>query len=200
MIQLNDFLLQYYPETLEVYKRLTTPNYFECGVEYYPQQSGCGGSGKNYKKLLFKNATIFKDTKHFHLTDIKEPQYSYIITEQEAPFKLKRVNEDVEYKNNIIDDNTQKYIVANNTEYSIRQMYFRDYYTKKLKMRLFIYDLNNKNVFWEYYNYAIGGTKGSILCYYPNYKNDRRNYDIKFNIPVRKMKEIVFGNSNIKIK
>ena len=27
----------------------------------------------------------------------------------------------------------KKYIVANNTEYSIRQMYFRDYYTKNLR-------------------------------------------------------------------
>lgn len=197
MIQLNDFLLEHYPEALEVYKRLTTPNYFECGVEYYPQQSGCGGSGKNYKKLLFKNATIFKHTKHFHLIDIKEPQNSYTITEQEAPFKLKRVNEDVEYKNNIIDDGIQKYITVNGVEYSIYQMYYRDYFNKRLKMRLWIKIVGNDNILWEYYN-MIG--KQSVLQYFPNIKDNLQQYTLEFNIPVRKMKEIVFGNPNIKIK
>lgn len=199
MTQLNDFLQEHYPEALEIYKRLTTPNYYECGVEYYPQQSGCGGVGKDYKKLLFKNATILKDTKHYHLIDIKEPQHSYGFTEQEAPFKLKRVNEDVEYKNNIIDDNTQKYITVDGVEYSITQMFFRKYDTKKLEFRLFIRIVGNDNIFWEYYNYGFG-TKGNILCYYPDYKKDSRNYNIQFNVPVRKMKEIVFGNPNVKIK
>mgnify|MGYP003404739489 CR=1 FL=1 len=197
MTQLNDFLQEHYPEALETYKRLTTPNYYECGVEYYPQQSGCGGVGKNYKKLLFKNATILKDTKHYHLIDIKEPQYSYGFTEQEAPFKLKRVNEDVVYNDNIIDDNKQKYITVDGVEYSIHQMYFRDYHTKRLKMRLFINIIGNDEIFWEYYNYI---DKGSVLKYYHDFKKDTNDYIIKFNVPVRKMKEIVFGNPNIKIK
>ena len=197
MTQLNDFLQEHYPEALEIYKRLTTPNYFECGVEYYPQQSGCGGVGKNYKKLLFKNATILKDTKHYHLIDIKEPQYSYGFTEQEAPFKLKRVNEDVVYNDNIIDDNKQKYITVDGVEYSIHQMYFRQYETNRLQYRLFISIVGNDEIFWEYYNYTH---KGGLLKYYHDFKKDTNDYIIKFNVPVRKMKEIVFGNPNIKIK
>ncbi len=99
---LLEFLKEYHPEALEQYKRLITPFYWECGVEYYPQQSGCGGSGKDYKKLILQEVYFFKDKKCFSLRDIPESGHSYSISELEAPFKLKRVDEKVQYHDNII--------------------------------------------------------------------------------------------------
>lgn len=195
---LLEFLQEYHPETLEQHKRLTTPNYWECGVVYNPQVSGFGCSGKSEKKLVLKDATVYKEDKHFTLYELNDPKQRYICTEKEAPFKLKRFDESVEYKDNMINDGVISYLTIGDNEYKIRKYFDKSYSTGKVIFVIWV-SVNNSSVTWEYYN-RIGKAEPVLKVNKPRkHYLDREDYDIHYKVSVRKFKEMVFGDPNIKI-
>ena len=196
MISFEDFIKTHYPDTLEEYKRLTTPNYWECGILYYPMTSGCSGIGKMYRTMKLVNATVFKNDKHFNF-DYTDGTGAAQIKESEAHFKLMRVDENVEYKDNIINDGTISYITINNIEYKIRQYYFRNYSTNRIAFRCFVSSDQLENSY-EYYN-LIGKGESILKTNKPQRHLTREEYNIQFKVSVRQFKQIVFGNPNIKI-
>lgn len=190
---LQDYIQIDYPDIAEEYKRLTTPNYYECGVEYYPLRSGFGGTGKKYKTLVFKNITLFKNNVfHARLYDKDNPKDSYIINSSSLHKDLVRVDENIEYKENLISDKRIRYIVVDGVEYQIRFDVWREYQTQKIRWTVIV----SSESFKFYYNY-YNRTGVPCLTYHPTGKIDK--YDFYRDCSVRKFKEIVFGNSNIKI-
>lgn len=194
----EEFCKKEYPESVELYKRKFTPNYYECGVEYYYHPLLLDTKERQYelKKVLIQNCTIFEDGLEYHLLDEKGLKYS--VGSKEIYKKLKRVNEDVKYNKCIIDDGSYKYVNIDGRQYSIILRYWRTYDTGRVGFSIYV-RCQDSPVEWEYYNRI--GTGEPVLKINKVKKSvmDRDQYELFFKVPVRRFKEIVFGNPNIKL-
>lgn len=195
----EEFCKKEYPESVEIYKRLITPNYYECGIEYTPLRSGFGGSGSGYKTLVLKDCTIYKgEVTSYNLYDKNNPKNEYSCNPENIHKSIKRINENVPYRKCIIDDGSSKCIIVGDREYDITLLYFRNYPDNRVGFRIFV-KCKESPVWWEYYNMIgkaepvlkINKVKKSIM--------ERDEYELFFGVPVRRFKEIVFGNPNIKL-
>ena len=190
-MELIDFIKINYPEIVEVYRRKTTPFYYETGVLYHPMRSGFGCIGGSKKPLKIIKATYTKDIVYLHLVDDKGDKYS--VTLDEAPTSIKRLDDSIAPLGNIIPDTKEIiYLTHNNIDYKITQMYFRNYGDNRLNARVWVRrscdkEINGKQPFFELYS-VIG--KGKLnLCHTKSYDSiGRDNSDYKFNISVRQFK------------
>ena len=194
---LEEYINKNYPDIAEEYKRFSTPNYFEYGVLYYPQRAGFGCSGKSNKKLRLIDSYIFENETHFVLEDENEPKQKYISISTKAHKDLKRVDENVDYNDNIVNNRVIKYVEIGKRKFLVRQHVWRDHYTKRISFRVMIIEEGVVG-HYEYYN-MIGKEKPNLKHVYGYDSANREQYHIMFHLNVRKMKSIIFGNPNIKV-
>jgi len=83
-------------------------------------------------------------------------------------------------------------VIIDNRTFIVRQAYFRCN-NNKIGGRVLITEINGNT--WEYYS-VIGNSQWNLKTTTPNLLRPIPTVD--FNVPVRKMKEIVFGDSNVK--
>ncbi len=193
-MSLDEYIAKKCPDIIEEFKRLATPNYYECGVEYYPLVSGFGGSGKEYKKLMLKECTVAESTVIYHLYDVADPRNTYSVTSQEIYKKLKRVDENVRYKRNIQIDKAIKFVrQLDGNIFIVTSHTWKNHFNKRTDFKVVIRCSDTS--FFEYYSMVGKG----VANLKHHYKGDLNTSTFEANVSVRKMKEIVFGDPNIKI-
>lgn len=187
----EEFCKTEYPDSVERYKRKTTPNYYECGVEYVLTKN-------QPLNVILENCTMYKEKMCYNFRLISDNTRRLLYTEDEIYKHAKRLDENVEYKKYIIDDGTAKYLEINGIVFTIIFHCFRHYDSKRMKFRMIVKS-ETLPIWWEYYN--LIGRASPILKISQHKKNimDRENYEILYNVPVRRFKEIVFGDPNIKL-
>lgn len=187
---LEDFVKKHDSNLFEAYKRLNTPNYYECGVLYTAINGG--------KELLFENCTVYKDKVFLHFKNIKTGE-KYGGDMIDVHFKMKRIDENVKYNKCLINDKSVKYVDINDNHFDITCHKWRNYTDKELGGRLWVYSSKEPNMFWELYSHF--GSKKHLKTVTNNNRkpNDREVYNIKYDISMRDFKKLVFGDPNVKI-
>ncbi len=209
MKTLEQYVSENYPKISEEFKRLTTPFYYEPNVIYNPIRSGFGcDSNGSTKPLIIVNGDYYKSGAiQIKLKELNGDS-TYTVSKNELHTSLKRADESVEPQGLTIP-NSKKiiYKLIDGKEYVIWQTYFRDYTTKKLGGRLIVKCDQWKNFLaWgskydeyvELYSY-IGNSSWTMKHVYSYDSVGREQDTITHNVSVRKFKEKVFGDPNVKL-
>lgn len=200
-MDLEIYIKEKYPEKVEEYIRYTTPFYYEPNVEYRTLRMGFGEGIPGAKKFVIKHGSYFDSDIQITLSEVGDPTHLCGVALSEAYLTLKRNIEETP-KGILIPNSKSDFVIKhNNRTYRIHQGYWRDYSSKRLGGRIWIYcdeDLPS-NGYRPYYElYSHFGSKWN-LKHVHSYDTARRGqYTIKFGISVRGFKETVFGDPNIK--
>lgn len=202
-MDIQKYLEQNHPKVVEEYIRFTTPSYYEPNILYHPITNGmgCGFEGSN-EPFEIINATYLKNGEmNINLRSTKKDT-KIQIRKSEIHTKLKKIDESVVSKGiPIPNDKYVTYMTINGVGYVIIQSYWRDYSKKTLCGRVFVKcsDIDgDKQPYFELYCHF--GSTFNMKHVYSYDSAGRENYNFNKNISVRKFKELVFGNPNVKFK
>lgn len=217
METLIEYIKSDYPEIIEEHKRKTTPFYYEPNVFYHPITNGmgCGSEGSN-EPFEIINGTYHRNGEiHMSLQSATKSEHKICVSLSEAYKKLKRiddlgVNENKVHGLTIPNSNQQIYMNNDGKDYSITQLYWRDYYSNKLGGRVIVTCLQDKPSIvygsekMPYYKlYSVNGDGDGCwnLEYVHSYDSiGREQYDMMYSITVKQFKSIVFGSHDVKLK
>lgn len=155
-----------HPDEYESFIRANTPNYLECGVEYFYRS----------RKFLLENCDILHDKLlyNFKLLDFNlnnsSDRIQFSSTEKEVFERIRRVDEAVEFKENIIDSGRFKNYVGDG--YNATLQIRKPRYSNRLSVQVVIW--NNITGDTMTCSYRIG-EGWSITLIHKN-KNLRDNY------------------------
>lgn len=199
-MDINEFLLKNYPDKLEEFKRANTLNYYEAGKKYKFNKA-------HGRTVILNDCELHEDMLALSLTDINDGS-KYSVDIEEAFSTLTKVDDDGIYNFNMPVKNGSRYFEVNGIRYSIHIMRWHGYNSKKLESKVWIRNLTNPwtkkmygrdyTAYFELYS-LLGDGKWNYKHVHSYDDLAREQYDIKFNVSVRKAKELIFGDANVKI-
>jgi hypothetical protein len=206
---LEQYVKERHVSVNEEYVRFITPNYYVANGEYNPIRGGFGCSGPNSKILVIAPKCMYtKEDLHIELYEKSKPSQRYICMKSELHTSLKRVIEQESYEGELPRNNgVKKYMTIGESEYSIWMPTWRHYQSGKLQFRMIVRRSTDELVktnygfsqpYFEVYNSASNGS----FCLKHVYSYDtvqREQYNLKFGVSGRQIKEAIFDDANTKL-
>lgn len=200
-MELIDYIKEKYPDKIAEYHRYITPYYYEPGVVYRTLTMGFGEYRPGIQKFMIKHGSYSDNDIQITLFEVGNPDHLCCVSLSEAYLKLKRDVEEAPKQLLIPNSKSDFTITHGDKHYSIHQGYWRDYSSKRLGGRIWIYcdeDLpsNGHKPYYELYSYFESKWNFKHVHSYDTVR--REIYDIKFGISVRDFKKEVFGDADVK--
>jgi hypothetical protein len=209
-ISIQEYIEKNHPEIIEEHRRLTTPNYYFAGGEYNPLRSGFGCIGASNKILVMSDiADYVKGDICLTLYDKDKPSNKYSVSLSKAHRDIKLAEEPKVFDGKLPKNSgVHKYITRNGCEYTIYLNTWREYQKNTLCVRMIVHRSIdapvkvygvNKQPYFEVYSHF--GSRMHLKHVHGYDSVGREMYNgIKFDINVHKVKELIFGDPNIKLK